>query len=321
MPFLVVVLTFSVCILFAEIFFYASRSIRDPELRAARKRLQYFIAADYEQPDLDILRRRILSEVKWLNEALVRVSPAHRIDALLRKANVQGTLGFFLLLSLVLGLSGYLVGSVLTDQVVSSIAMAAVLSALPALYVRGKKKRRTLKFERQLPDALDLIARSLLAGLGLTGGMKMAAENCEDPIGPELDATLDEINFGLSFSDAMVNLSKRVDCPDLMFVVTVMIIQRETGGNLADLLEKISRLIRERFKLKGRIRVLAAEGKMSALVLLALPFVILLLLLLVNPEYVSELFVDPIGRTLSGIALVMMGLGIVVMRRMINIVV
>ena len=194
-----------------------------------------------------------------------------------------------------------------------------MLSALPLLYVRRKKKKRSLKFERQLPEVLDMIARSLRAGLGLAGGIKMAAENFEDPIGPEFGATLDETNFGVNFADALVNLSRRVDCPDLMFVVTVMIIQRETGGNLAELLENISRLIRERFKLKGHIRVLAAEGKMSAGILVALPFVIFLLIFLINPEHMSTLYTDPIGRKVSGIALGMMMLGILMMKKIINI--
>ena len=175
------------------------------------------------------------------------------------------------------------------------------------------------KFQKQLPDALDFIARALRAGHAFTGGLKMVADEMGDPVGTEFDKTLDEINFGIGIPEALKGLSNRVDCPDLKFFVISVIIQRETGGNLAEILDNIAHLIRERFKLFGRIRVLAAQGKLSAAILVALPFVVALGLSFVNPKYIGTLSTDPLGRILVIFALIMMAFGVFVMRRLIAI--
>jgi tight adherence protein B len=163
------------------------------------------------------------------------------------------------------------------------------------------------------------MARALKAGHAFPAGLKMVADEMEDPIGTEFDKTLGEINFGIEVSEALKNLSRRVDCPDLRFFVISIIIQRETGGNLAEILVNIAHLIRERFKLHGRIRVLSAEGKFSAIVLIALPFLVALLLTFLNPDYLRLLITDPIGHFMLGFALVTMILGILVMKKMVAI--
>jgi tight adherence protein B len=190
---------------------------------------------------------------------------------------------------------------------------------MPFLYIYFKKKRRMEKFQRQLPDALDLVARALKAGHAFTGGLRMVAEELGDPIGTEFEKTLNEINFGVGIAEALKNIPNRVDCPDLKFFITSVIIQRETGGNLAEILTKITYLIRERFKLQNRVQVLAAEGKLSAIILIAIPFVIALALSVLNPGYIKTLFIDPIGKILVAFALIMMIIGIFVMKRMIQI--
>ena len=175
------------------------------------------------------------------------------------------------------------------------------------------------KFQAQLPEALDLMARSLRAGHAFSTGMKLAAEEFEDPLGSEFSATLDEINFGLGVPDALTNFVNRVECQDLNFFVVAVILQRETGGNLAEIMENIAHLIRERFKLYGKIRTLAAEGNLSMYVLLALPFFILGALMVVNSNYIMTLFTEPAGRVMCGVALFMMLIGSLVMRRMVKI--
>ena len=175
------------------------------------------------------------------------------------------------------------------------------------------------KFLRQLPEALDLIARGLRAGHAFTTGLKLASESFDDPLGPEFDETLDEINFGVGVPDALKNLARRVDCPDLRFFVVSVIIQRETGGNLSEIIESIARIIRERFKFDDKLRVLSAEARFSAKVLVAFPFLILIALRFINPEYVNLLFEDPMGRMMLGIAATMMCFGIFVMTRMVKI--
>ena len=144
-------------------------------------------------------------------------------------------------------------------------------------------------------------------------------EEFGDPIGTEFERTVNEINFGVAVPEALKALARRVDCNDLKFFVMSVIIQRETGGNLAEILENIARLIRERFKLHGRIRVLSAEGKLSAIILVAIPFFLGFVLSIINPEYINTLFEDPIGIVLVVFACVMMALGILMMKKMVAI--
>ena len=165
------------------------------------------------------------------------------------------------------------------------------------------------KFQRQLPDALELIARALRAGHAFSSGMKLAADEFDDPLGPEFAETLDEVNFGISVSDALKNLSSRIDCPDLKYFVVSVILQRETGGNLAEIIDSMAHLIRERFKLQGRIRVLAAEGKFSAIILLLLPFFVVVALRFVRPDYMTTLVTDPIGKVMASAGVFLMIIG------------
>jgi tight adherence protein B len=241
------------------------------------------------------------------------------MDRLLEQADTQRPLGFFILLSLVLAAAGFLVFSWMTSNRLISIPAAVILGLVPFFHIYSKKRRRMEKFQRQLPEALELIARSLKAGHAFTGGLKVVIDEFDDPISTEFDTTLNEINFGAGVNEALKNLSDRVDCPDLRFFVISVIIQRETGGNLAEILEGIAYLIRERFKLQGHIRTLSAEGKLSAIILGALPFVVAFLLYLINRDYIRTLFVDPVGRIMALFAVIMMVMGILVMRKMIRI--
>ena len=295
------------------------RGYRDSESRTIKKRLRTLSAAGSDGGDIDIVRKRILSEVPWLNRTLLSVTRIHQIDRLLEQANTRMPLGFFLLMSFLLAAIGFVLGLMLKMNPVLSIVFGLFLGSFPFLYLISLKHKRMIKFQEQLPDALDLIARALKAGHAFSGGLKMVADEFTDPIGTEFRKTIDEINFGVSTDLAMKNIAHRVDCPDLQFFVVSVIIQRETGGNLAEILEKIASLIRERFKLYGKIRSLAAEGKLSAIILLALPPAIALYLFLIQPEYIGLLFKDPIGIAMVVGASIAMLLGTYIMKKMIEI--
>jgi tight adherence protein B len=299
--------------------YFVFRSIRRPEVKRVRRRLRSLSPESYGEETIDILRKRELSQVPWLNRLLQRFRWTGRMDRFLEQADTQRPLGFFILLSLSLAVVGFLVVSWMTSNRLISIPAAVILGLVPFFHIYSKKRRRMEKFQRQLPEALELIARSLKAGHAFTGGLKVVIDEFDDPIGTEFDTTLNEINFGAGVNDALKNLSDRVDCPDLRFFVISVIIQRETGGNLAEILESISYLIRERFKLQGHIRTLSAEGKLSAIILGALPFVVAFLLYLINRDYIMTLFVDPVGRIVALYAVIMMVMGILVMRKMIRI--
>ena len=199
------------------------------------------------------------------------------------------------------------------------MAAAILFGVAPLYYLQIKKKRRMRRFLEQLPDGLELIARGLRAGHAFTTGMKLAAENFDDPLGTEFEETLDEINFGISVPDALKNLAHRVDCPDLSFFVVSVVIQRETGGNLAEIIDSIARIIRERFKFEDKLRVLSGEARFSAKVLVALPLCVLVALRFLNPDYGNVMYEEPLGRFMLAGAACMMLFGIFVMSRMVKI--
>jgi tight adherence protein B len=299
--------------------YYALRNLRSREKREVLRRLRGYPTTAYEREIIDIMRRSTLSDVPWLNQMLSSIRWTDKLSRMIEQSGAESTLGVFILLSIVMASVGFVIGLWVTSHALLSLIIGFFLGIFPFLYIYLKKKRRMEKFQRQLPDALDLIARALKAGHAFTGGLKMVGDELGEPVGTEFEKTLHEINFGAGIPEALKGLSRRVDCPDLRFFIISVIIQRETGGNLAEILAKIAYLIRERFKLQNRVQVLAAEGKLSAIILIAIPFVIALALSVLNPAYIKTLFVDPIGKILVAFALLMMIIGIVVMKRMIEI--
>ena len=313
------IVLFVTSVFIIELFVYAYKTVRNPHRKVIQRRLKTLSSSEYANDSHDITRKRVLSRVPLLNTILLHTPGVRPLERLLQQANVQSPLGVFILLAAVLALTGYLAGSLLTINRVIPLIIAAFLVGIPFLYVIRKKKKRMDKFQKQLPEGLELIARSLRAGHAFTSGMKLAADEFDDPLGPEFTETLDEINFGVSVSDALKNLAGRVDCPDLRYFVVAVILQRETGGNLAEIIESIGYIIRERFKLRGKIRILAAEGKLSAIILVAIPFFVIIVLRFTSPEYINALFFEPAGRIMGAVALVMMVMGIFVMKKMIAI--
>jgi tight adherence protein B len=319
MNLLIAMIIFILTVALIEGAYYALRKIRSGEKREVLRRLRGYPTTEYEREIIDIMRKNMLSEVPWLNRMLSSIRWTDQLSRMIEQSGTESTLGVFVLLSIVLTFGGFVIGLWVTTNVLLSVIIAFFLGVFPFLYVYLKKKRRMEKFQRQLPDALDLIARALKAGHAFTGGLKMVGDELGEPVGTEFEKTLHEINFGSGIPEALKGLTQRVDCPDLRFFIISVIIQRETGGNLAEILGKISYLIRERFKLQSRVQVLASEGKLSAIILIAIPFVIALALSVLNPVYMQTLFVDPVGKALVAFALVMMVIGIVVMKRMIEI--
>jgi len=310
---------FIMSVLIIELLSYAYRTLRDPNRKKFRKRIKMLASHGYGNDPVDITRKRLLSDIPSLNRILLHTPGVRSLDRLLQQANVHFTLGVFILFTTVLALTGYAGSTLITKSGLTSYIIGASLVVIPFLLLKRKKKKRIQKFERQLPDGLDLMARALRAGHAFTSGMRLAADEFDDPLGPEFEATLEEINFGVSVSDALKNLASRIDCPDLRFFVVSTILQRDTGGNLAEIIESIAHVIRERYKLRGKIRVLSAEGKLSAVILIAIPLVIVLVLRLMNPEYITPLLTTPEGRVLMGLAVFMMVIGIFVIKRMIAI--
>jgi tight adherence protein B len=310
---------FITLVLFIEGSIVAVRAIHNPDRKRLRRRLERLSSEQNGGLALDIVRKRVLSGVPWLDALLSRTPGMESIRRLLEQANSRYSVGVFLSMSVLLALIGLLLGSLAFKNIIWQVFGAAVCGVAPFLYVSYQKHQRLLKFQRQLPEALDLIARALRAGHTFQVGLKMVGEEFADPMGTEFDKTLSEINFGASVTDALKNLARRVDCADLHFFVIAILIQRETGGNLAEIAENIAHLIRQRFELQDRVRALAAEGKLSAIILFALPFFLALALSVMNPKYLGVLFTDPVGRGMLGVAAVIMVIGALVIKKMIHI--
>jgi len=318
--YLIAILIFIISIVVIEMMLYAVRTLKNPDRARIRKKLR---KATYNprvsEVDQDITRKVVYSEIKAFDELLRRITLMEKFNKLLYQANAKYAAGFFIILSVLLGLAAYLITGLLGYSYLVSFPAALAGFVSPFVYLRRKKKKRMEKFMSQLPEALDLMARSLKSGHAFTTGLKLASEEFGDPLGPEFEVALDEINFGVPVADALRKMTYRVDCTDLNFFVVAVILQRETGGNLAQIIESIATLIRERFKFFGQVKALVAEGLLSMRVLIALPFFIVGILMLMNPEYISQLFEETLGHIMIGVALFMMLVGYIIMRNIVNV--
>jgi tight adherence protein B len=289
-------------------------SLRHLGRQRIRRHLHDVPSRSRESLTIDITRKSLLSDVPWLHRLLSALPYMPSLGRLVEQANSPHRLSVFLGLALVLFFTGLLV---LPHPLHLGVGIGLGLG--PFMYLSYQKRQRLQTFERQLPEALEFIARALKAGHTFNVGMKMVSDEFPAPIGAEFAKTVDEINFGGGIQEALENLSYRVDCTDLRFFVTAIMVQRETGGNLAEIVEKSSHLIRQRFELLGRVRVLAAEGKLSAMILIALPFFIGFATYIFNRNYLTLLVTDSLGQWLVAAACVSMALGILVIMRMIGI--
>jgi tight adherence protein B len=298
-----------------------SRGARDQQL--VKERLQSWT----ERPDLnkqsELVLKETYSEIPWLNALLVKLKERQSL-ARLAKAHDQAkapySLGVYVLASAFLAvLAGVLGSRVVFMQPYIMLGCAGVGMLLPWGYLYYRKWHRLGEIHRQLPDALELMGRALRAGHALFVGMKMVGSEMRDPIAGEFKRGFDEISMGASVPESLSHLADRVELMDVKFFVTSVNIQRETGGNLAEIIDSLGRLIRKRFELKKKIQALSAEGRISAVVLMSLPFGIALALHFINPDYLTPLFTDPMGQTMVAVGATMMILGGIVMKRMIAI--
>ncbi len=294
------------------------RSNTEYEAReTAKSRLKTAMSEKDPQGELSIVRKDIRED--WLQRLVVALSPAGHIERSLTQAKVKIPITVFVLTILLFAVGGFLLGQNFSTHKIAAPACGFAGMQLPILWLRRRRNKRMGKFERQLPDALDLVARALKAGHGFNSGLRMVADEYDDPIGPEFQKTLEEINIGVPQDVALHNLTQRVDCPDLMFFVVSVNIQRETGGYLSEIMSNMASLVRERFKLHGRIRILSAEGRLSAWILLGLPVVAALAMQAINPKYMEVLYTTQRGNSMLMVSGTMMFLGVIVIKRLVRI--
>jgi tight adherence protein B len=268
---------------------------------------------------LDIVRKESLSDIPWLNDLLMKARRFQPLRVLHRKADCQLPLGMFVLATPLLGL--LVLFTLLSMHLSFMLALLCAVGggALPAGYLYWLKSQRMAMFERQLPEALELVSRALRAGHAFSVGLKLVGEEAADPIGKEFRRVFDEVAMGVALPQALQNMTERVDCVDLRFFVTSVLVQRETGGNLAEIIDSLAGLIRRRFELYLRVKALSAEGRFSAVILFFLPLGVGAVLFKMNPDYMMTLFTDPLGQNMVVVGSVLMVTGAIVMKRMVAI--
>lgn len=292
---------------------------KSPAVRRVEQRLRAISAGGHEAGESRLLKQRVLSHSPALQKLLLEIPRAHQLDRLLLQSGSRHTLMHLLTLCLLCGLAAILAGLLLRWPWPVTTLAAAGLAAFPVMRLAWRRTRRLHLIEAQLPAAMDLISRALRAGHAFPSALAMVGAEAQEPIAGEFRITSDEIGFGISIDNAMNNLATRVVSADMRYFVMAVLIQRETGGNLAELLGKLAELVRERFKLFAKVRVLAAEGRLSAWILSLLPFCVAGAIQLLNPNYLEVLFTDPAGIRLVIGALVLMAIGIFAMWRIIEI--
>jgi tight adherence protein B len=316
-PIILGLIIFVVTVSIIELILYSRRMITRPDRQYVKRRLKQLPAQKQEAVLNSILREDAFSDVPFLNRVLKHFSFIHKLKRLKEQANAQYSVSFFLLFSLTLAVVGGILASVFGAGIPGLVFMIGAGACLPWAFLMIKKRKRMERFRHQLPEAMELIARSLKAGHAFSSGLKLAADQMEDPISIEFAATIHEINFGVSVSDALRHMAERVDCADLQIFVVSVIMQRETGGNLAEIMESNARIIRERFKFYNHVRTLSAEGRLSGMVLFMLPIVVFLAIQLVNPEYMKVMYTSSLGQNLLWTAGIMMVVGMLVIKRMV----
>ncbi|MDZ5635157.1 type II secretion system F family protein [Janthinobacterium sp. GMG1] len=287
--------------------------------RVARRLRAMNTASDDAQKTVSITKDRLLSSHAGIQGVLEWLPGVAALDRLLLQSGKDWDVGKLLGYSLLAWLLGLLLGSLSPLPWYLRLLLSLACAALPFLLVLRTKARRQARIELQLPDALDMMSRAMRAGHAFPTALKMVGDEMTGPLADEFRAVFDEVNFGVSMADALSGLAARVPSTDLRYFVIAVLIQRETGGNLTELLGSISAIIRDRLKLMGQVRVLSAEGRMSAWVLGSLPFAAALMMQVTNPEFLSVLYLDSGGRKMVSMAFGMLLIGIVVIRKIVRI--
>jgi tight adherence protein B len=311
---------FIAVVLFLEGLYLTWNSSKGPEARRIERRLRAMSASGRSnEQELSIVKQRLLSEAPMLNRLLLAVPRISTIDRLVMQSGLSISTAEWFGQTVAAAIFGLCMSLYFGAPTLIALGVSLGLGAMPLLYLLRAKHKRLIRIEQQLPDAIDLIGRALRAGHAFPTAVKMVGEESPDPVAGEFRMLYDEVNYGIAMQDALLNLATRVPSTDLKYLVIAVLIQRETGGNLAELLDNISGIIRARIKLLGTIRVLSAEGKLSAWILSLLPFATALMISFVNPDFMNVLWTDPVGRQMAFGMAGMMLFGIVWMRKIIRI--
>lgn len=315
-----VVLLFAAVILLIEGLYLWWNSAHGGGAQRIARRLKVMAASTGGKSErISILKQRRFSRRQQWDLLLHRHRFAHRIDKLLLQSGIKWSVAQFLAWSAGAMAAGMVLSLYVTMPLALRLLLAVVCMLLPRALVRRARRRRLARIEQQLPEAADFIARALRAGHSFTNVLQIVGNELPEPLSREFRIAREEINYGVPLPEALHNMATRVPLTDLRYMIIAVIIQRDSGGNLAEILGSISQIIRARLKLVAQIRVLSAEGRMSAWVLGALPFFVMGMMLLINPTYVALLWTDPTGVRLLWYGAGMIVFGVFWLRKVIRI--
>jgi len=300
---------------------------RSAQARLLRERLATVQEAASRQPseELALLRDEMLSKIPAIDNLLRRSSKISNLQPFLEQADLRIRAGNILVLCMVsaiaMAVTGYiLAGSLPPNQALLFAAVGLVIGGfLPYSYASYRRNKRFQKFEELFPEAIDTLARAVRAGHAFTTALELIANELSEPIASEFRKLFEEQKFGLPVRDALMNLAERMPLVDVKFFVTAVMLQGETGGNLAEMLDNLSYVIRERFKIMRQVRVYTAQGRLTMLLLMGLPPIIVVTMLMTSPAFIHPLFADPIGHVLVVAGIVLQTLGYFVIRKIIQI--
>jgi tight adherence protein B len=317
MGLLITVLTFLVVVvLFLGVWVFAGGEGAQEQVRKRMTAVHKAERRGETNLGLTLVRDELMSGVPWLHRLMLRWSWSNKLQDYLVQAGMRARPGKIVLLSCVLAVGGVLGASYFLHFYAA--LPFALAGAIPMTIVVIKRKRRLRKFEETFPEALDLLGRAVRAGHAFTTGLEMISKECAEPLAGEFRTAFEEQNFGLPLRDALLNLAERVPIVDVRFFVTALMIQKETGGNLAEILDGLARVIRERFRIYRDVQVRTAQGRLTAGILICLPLAMLGVLGLLNPHYVGVLFTDPAGPKMLIIAAALQIIGSAILWKIIH---
>lgn len=305
---------------------------------ANRKKMQSRLAAieqasfDAPAEEVGLLRAEVLSQVPWMNRLLMQIPLVTRMHIFIQQAGMEVTAGFLLLICTASALLVFLIGLLFNLETILLVVATAAAFAVPLLVVNFKRSRRFARFEELFPDAIDLLARAVRAGHAFTTALELIGRELPEPVSGEFRITYEQQNFGMPLREALHNLTVRVPLSDVTFFVSALHVQHESGGNLAEILDNLAFVIRERFKILRQVKVHTAQGRMTLYLLTGLGPAAALLMLMVNPEYIGRFFAEPqpqvsflflpqlpLGSVLIAVAIILEIIGYIVIRKIIRI--
>jgi tight adherence protein B len=317
---LIAVLTFLVVVvLVLGVWVFASGEGSQEQVR---KRMSAVHKAEKRGGDVNVslklVRDEMMSSVPWMHRLMMQWAWSSKLQDYVVQSGMNVRPAKLILFSAVGALGSYLIASYFQPHFYISLPIALAVAALPFAVVAIRRRRRLSKFEEHFPEALDLLGRAVRAGHAFTTGLEMISKECPEPLAGEFRTTFEEQNFGLPLRDALLNMAERIPIIDVRFFVTALLIQKETGGNLAEILDGLARVIRDRFRIYREVRVRTAQGRLSAGILIALPIVMTLILSVLNPHYIGVLFTDPKGPTVLITAAVLQLIGSAILWKIIH---